>query len=35
MGLVMEWASLHQEDLLKAFQKAQDHEDPGKIDPLK
>jgi len=35
LGLVMEWASLHQQELLEAFQRAQNKEDPGKIEPLK
>lgn len=35
LGLVMEWASLHQQELLESFQRAQNKEDPGKIEPLK
>lgn len=34
LGLVMEWAALHQGELLAAWQRAQRHEPPGKIDPL-
>jgi len=33
-GLVIEWATIHQEDLRTAFQKAASLEAPGKIDPL-
>ena len=33
-GLVIEWATIHQEDLREAFQKAADLEAPGKIEPL-
>lgn len=34
MGLVAEWAILHQAELLQAWQKAKALESPGKIDPL-
>jgi hypothetical protein len=34
LGLVMEWASLHQDELVAAWRRAQAHEAPGKIDPL-
>ena len=34
LGLVMEWASLHQNELLAAWNRAQEHEAPGTIDPL-
>ncbi len=34
LGLVMEWASLHQRELAEAWRRAQAHEAPGKIDPL-
>ena len=34
MGLVSEWASLHQEQLSGAWQKAENLESVGKIDPL-
>jgi hypothetical protein len=33
-GLVIEWATIHQEDLRAAFQKAASLEAPGKIAPL-
>ena len=32
--LVLEWASLHQDELLAAWNKARLMEDPGKIAPL-
>ena len=35
LGLVMEWATLHQEELKKVWQQAQNHEKPDRIDPLK
>lgn len=34
MGLVSEWASLHQDELSAAWQKAGKLEPIGKIDPL-
>jgi hypothetical protein len=34
LGLVTEWASLHQAELLALWQKAQNLEPLGKIDPL-
>jgi len=34
LGLVMEWAALHQEDLREAWRRATNHEHPGKIEPL-
>ena len=34
MGLVIEWANLHREDLMDAWDRAQAHQDPGKIEPL-
>jgi uncharacterized protein DUF4160 len=34
MSLVMEWASLHREELKGAWQKTQNLERPGNIDPL-
>ena len=34
MSLVMEWASLHREELKAAWQKVQKLERPGNIDPL-
>ena len=33
-GLVIEWATLHQDELRSAFHKAQALEAPGKIAPL-
>lgn len=34
LGLVMEWATLHQQELREAFTRAANLEQPGKIDPL-
>jgi len=34
LGLVMEWASLHQKELLDAWQLARNDQSPGKITPL-
>ena len=34
LGLVMEWAALHQEDLKKEWDKAKELEPLGKIAPL-
>jgi hypothetical protein len=34
LGLVMEWASLHQEELRQAWNRARAHEAPGRIEPL-
>jgi hypothetical protein len=33
-GLVIEWATIHQEELREAFRKAAAMETPSKIDPL-
>ena len=33
-GLVVEWASLHHDELRKAWERARRHEDPGTIAPL-
>jgi len=33
-GLVIEWATIHQEELRKAFLKAESLEAPDKIQPL-
>ncbi len=33
-GLVIEWATLHQDELRAAFHKAKALEAPGKIAPL-
>jgi hypothetical protein len=34
LGMVTEWASLHQRDLLEAWEKAKRMEPLGKIEPL-
>ncbi len=34
MGLVVEWASLHQDELREAWRRAQSLEPPGRIAPL-
>jgi hypothetical protein len=34
LGLVMEWAAMHQNELLNAWQQAKDNQPPGKINPL-
>ncbi len=34
MGLVAEWATVHQEELLAAWEQGQNLEPIGKIDPL-
>lgn len=34
LGFVTEWAALHQDELLEAWERAQRHEAPGKIAPL-
>lgn len=34
LGLVIEWATLHQEELREAFQRAANLTQPGRIDPL-
>ena len=33
-GLVVEWATIHREELLEAFQNAANLKPPGKIEPL-
>jgi hypothetical protein len=33
-GLVIEWATLHQDELREAFRRAEAMEPPGKIEPL-
>ncbi len=33
-GLVVEWASLHQAELMEAWKKARGLEPPGSIEPL-
>lgn len=35
LGLVMEWAALHQGELLLAWKNARNQKSPGKIEPLK
>ena len=35
LGLVIEWAMLHQNELLKNWERAQDQEALSKIEPLK
>ncbi|OHB88650.1 MAG: transcriptional regulator [Planctomycetes bacterium RIFCSPHIGHO2_12_FULL_52_36] len=35
MGLVVEWASLHKEELKRNWGKACNHQKPDKIEPLK
>ena len=34
MGLVTEWASLRQNELLVAWERARNQESPGKVEPL-
>jgi hypothetical protein len=34
LGLVIEWAALHQGELRDAFTRAANSQPPGKIDPL-
>lgn len=34
LGLVMEWAALHQAELRACWRKAQNQQEPGKIAPL-
>ncbi len=34
LSLVIEWATLHQTELLQAFERAANMQSPGKIDPL-
>ncbi len=34
LALVMEWAALHQAELLEAFNRAANMQPPGKIEPL-
>jgi hypothetical protein len=35
LGLVIEWAALHQDDLRRSWQQAQAHETPDRIEPLR
>ena len=34
LGMVIEWALLHQDELQAAWERARNLEPPGKIDPL-
>ena len=34
MGLVIEWAAIHQQDLLAAWARAQSQQPPGTVAPL-
>ena len=34
LGLIIEWAAAHQDELRSAFEKAANLEPPGKIEPL-
>jgi hypothetical protein len=34
LGLVVEWATLHQQELREAFDRAANLQPPGKINPL-
>ncbi len=34
LGLVIEWAALHQAELREAFSRAANSQAPGKVDPL-
>jgi len=34
MGLLVEWAAGHQQDLLDAWARARNHQAPGRIEPL-
>jgi hypothetical protein len=34
LGLVLEWAMLHQQELREAWRKVSDREPPGRIEPL-
>ena len=35
LGLVIEWASIHHEELKRAWEQAMNHQMPDKIAPLK
>lgn len=35
LGLVIEWASIHQKELKKTWEQAMNHQMPDKIEPLK
>ncbi len=34
MGLLVEWTTIHQQDLLDAWTRARNHQPPGRIEPL-
>ncbi|MBI3609551.1 MAG: DUF4160 domain-containing protein [Nitrospirae bacterium] len=34
LGLVVEWAELHKEELMEAWTRARNHQLPNKIEPL-
>ena len=34
VGLVLEWATIHQQELLNDWHRAQDHQPLAKIEPL-
>ena len=34
IGLVVEWGNLHRSEIQKAWNRAANHENPGKIEPL-
>jgi hypothetical protein len=34
LGLVLDWATIHQQELRDAFQRAASLQPPGRIDPL-
>jgi len=35
LGLVIEWATVHQEELLENWNRARNHESPNRIEPLR
>jgi hypothetical protein len=35
LGLVMEWATLHQKELMSVWKQVLNHQQPDKIEPLK
>ncbi|PIP69314.1 MAG: transcriptional regulator [Nitrospirae bacterium CG22_combo_CG10-13_8_21_14_all_44_11] len=35
LGLVTEWATMHQDELMKAWEQASSYQIPRKIEPLK
>ena len=34
LGLVMEWAFQHRDEIMQCWDRAAAHESPGKVDPL-